>query len=206
MRQTAQGEFSGTRWSYGTAREVLSKVNQWGNPYPTMSWTAAFLNVSIHLFADFFSAHSLPLPLSSVVYDNFPREFRKFVNDLYEGGFNLRHLALNSIEVLLSALVIEAWFFLHYGNEKSPAISLKKYEMRASVFGILSGSNIAGCIAFENPFLLNIPVIIATFDSSAKLVLLKLNQHDKVEIASRNLSEIMNEWDVFSKSYRSQGV
>ncbi|MGO9119553.1 MAG: hypothetical protein ACLQPD_18330 [Desulfomonilaceae bacterium] len=79
--------------------------------------TAAFVNMLVHLFADFFSTHSLPLPLTTVVYDSAGREFRKFVHDLYQGGFHLRHVAIGGIEVLLSHTAIEVWLWMQYGSE-----------------------------------------------------------------------------------------
>ncbi|OGQ26428.1 MAG: hypothetical protein A2138_09955 [Deltaproteobacteria bacterium RBG_16_71_12] len=194
--QTARGEFAGVRWSYGTAAEVIQAANQYGTTYPPMSWLAAFVNVTVHLFGDFFSAHSLPLPLSSVVYENARRELRKFVHDLYENGFNLRHVSLGALEVLLAHLAIEVWLWLQYGKSRhDDPVQMKRYEMRAAVMGFLSGANIAGCALFENPFLLDIPVLIAAVDSAIRLLGLRAKSASWVFKEIRNLDELFSEWN-----------
>lgn len=197
ISQTMNGEFRGTRWSYGTPYEVISKVNQFGKAYPELPWTAAFVNVVVHLFADFFSTHSLPLPLTSVVYDNAGREFRKFVHDLYQGGFHLRHVAIGGIEVLLSYTAIEVWLWLQHGSagRKTDSVSLKRYEMRAAVTGLLSGANIGGCILFQNPFLLNVPVLISAIDSSIRILNLRSKQQSWIYKEIRNLDELYASWN-----------
>ena len=197
--QTAKGEFRGTRWTYGTPQEVITKLNQYGKNYPEMDWTFAFINVSIHLIADFFSAHSLPLPMSSLIYENCSRELRTFVHSLYENGFNLRHIALNSIQVFLSYLTVEIWLWFQYGTEKanSDSVILKKMEMRSSILGLLSGFNISGCLFFQNPFLINLPVLIATIDSSIKYLLQLSKQNSWVYKEIRNLDEIIEKWKKF---------
>lgn len=197
INQTMNGEFKGTRWSYGTPYEVISKVNQFGKPYPELPWTAAFVNVLVHLFADFFSTHSLPLPLTSVVYDNVGREFRKFVHDLYQGGFHLRHVAVGGIEVLLSYTAVEVWLWMQHGSEgrKTDPVSLKRYEMRAAVTGFLSGANIGGCLLFQNPFLLNVPVLVSAIDSSIRVLNLRRKQQSWIYKEIRNLDELFVSWN-----------
>ena len=195
--QTARGQFAGTRWSYGKPIEVIRAANQFGSAYPPMAWTAAFANVVTHLFADFFSTHSLPLPLTTVVYDHAGRELRKFTQRLYQGGFNLRHVALGGTEVLLSFLAIEVWLWLQHGADlrKSDLVSLKRYEMRTAVTGMLSGLNIAGAVLFQNPFFLNIPMLIATVDSATRWFSLRAKQRRWVYREMRNLDELTAEWN-----------
>lgn len=208
IRQTSEGEFSGTRWSYSKPIEVISSVNQFGVSYPSMDWISAFMNVSVHLFGDFFSALSLPLPLSSVVYENCGREMRKLVHELYENGFSLRHITLNSIELLLSYLSIEVWLWMQNGfeNRKKPVVQLKKYEMRSAVTGLLSGWNIGGCILFENPFLLNIPMLIAAVDSAAKLVAMKIQRDSWVRKETRNIQELVEAWESMAQAVRQDNA
>jgi len=200
INQTMSGEFGGTRWSYGSPYEVISKVNQFGKSYPGMDWTAAFVNVLVHLFADFFSTHSLPLPLTTVIYDNAGREFRKFVHDLYQGGFHLRHVAIGGIELLLSYTAIEVWLWLQHGSEgrKTDPVSLKRYEMRAAVTGFLSGANIGGCLLFQNPFLLNVPVLMSAIDSSIRILNLRQKQRSWIYKEIRNLDELCASWDALA--------
>lgn len=207
VEQTSKGEFHGVRWSYGIPVDVISKVNHFGKAYPTMPWTAAFINVLVHLFADFFSKHSLPMPLSSVIYEHTNREMRTFVHDLYAGGFNLRHVAIGGLEVLLSSLAIETWLWLQYGPErKSDSVSLKRYEMRGAVMGLLSGANIAGAAVFSNPFLLNIPTLIAAMDSAIHILFLRAKQHNWVLKVSRNIDELVIQWNQLSETYQPVDV
>jgi hypothetical protein len=202
--QTATGEFRGTRWTYSTPREAISGLNQFGRPYPEMDWTAAFVNVVVHLFGDFFSSHSLPLPLSSVVYDHAGREFRIFIHQLYANGFSLRHVAIGSAEVILAFLAIEAWLWLQHGSDgrETDCVMLKRYEMRSAVTGILSGANVAGCVLFENPFLMNLPLLIASIDSSGRLLRLRADRESEILKASRNLQNIAEDWDTLAGAIR----
>lgn len=205
--QASKGEFRGTRWSYGTPVEVISKFNQFGKSYPEMDWTCAFINVVTHLIADFFSAHSLPLPLSSVVYENCGRDLRKFVHDLYENGYNMRHVAINTVEVFLSYLTVEVWLWMQYGfdNLKNDSVGLKRTEMRCAILGFLSGFNAAGCFLFQNPFLINIPVLAATTDSAIKYFLLKCKQNSWVFKEIRNIDDLAKSWKEFEKeSFQEQ--
>lgn len=205
VNQTAQGEFRGVRWSYGKPIEVISRLNQNGNAYLEMPWIAALVNVTVHLMADFFSAHSLPLPLSSVVCENAAREMRILIHNLYEGGFNLRHVALGGLEVLLSYLGIEIWLWMQYGTDRrnTDPISLKRYEMRTAVMGMLSGFNIAGCALFEDPFLINIPTLVAALDFSVQLMLIRSKQNSWTQKAIRNLDELCESWQVMASSLES---
>ncbi len=195
--QTATGEFRGTTWSYGTPSDVFSRVNQFGGTYPQMDWIAAFANVVAHLFGDFFSTHSLPLPLSSVVYENAGREFRVFVHDLYKEGFNLRHVAIGSLEFLLAFLAIEVWLWMQHGSagRKTDPVALKRYEMRSAVTGFLTGANVAGCVVFEDPFLLNVPMLVAAVDSSVRMLQLRAKRDSWVLKGVRNLDELTEEWN-----------
>ena len=198
VHQTATGEFRGTTWGYGSPSDVFSRANQYGNSYPEMSWTAAFVNVVVHLFCDFFSTHSLPLPLSSVVYENAGREFRIFVHDdLYGGGFNLRHVTIGSLGFLLAFLAIEVWLWMQHGSagRKTDPVALKRYEMRSAVTGFLTGANVAGCALFRDPFLLNVPMLVAAVDSSARMLQLRARRDSWVLKGMRNLDELAAEWD-----------
>ena len=198
--QTARGEFRGTVWDYGKPYEVIRKVNQFGKSYPEMTWTAAFVNVLVHLFADFFSTHSLPLPLTSVVYENTGRELRTFIQHLYQGGFHLRHVAIGGIEVLLSYTAIEVWLWLQHGSagRKTDSVSLKRYEMRAAATGFLSGANIGGCLLYQNPFLLNVPILMSAIDSSIRILNLRRKQQSWIYKEIRNLDELYASWNTLA--------
>jgi len=197
VNQTATGEFRGTTWSYGTPSDVFSHVNQFGGTYPQMDWTAAFANVVAHLFGDFFSTHSLPLPLSSLVYEDAGREFRIFIHDLYKEGFSLRHVAIGSLEFLLAFLAIEVWLWMQHGSagRKTDPVALKRYEMRSAVTGFLTGANVAGCVVFEDPFLLNVPMLVAAVDSSVRMLQLRAKRDSWVLKSVRNLDELTDEWN-----------
>jgi len=196
VRQTADGEFRGRRWAYGKPIEVITRINQYGNQYPEMDWFAAFVNVTTHLFADFFSSYSLPLPLTSVVYDFCGREFRKFVVDLYENGFHLRHVTAGATQVLLAYLGIEVWLWLQNGIDarQTESVSLKRAEMRASSMALLSGANLAGCALIQNPFNLNIPTLIAAVDSAVHLWKLNRQQNFWMYKEARNFDELVKAW------------
>ena len=196
VRQCADGEFRGVGWSYGKPFDIISKANQYGKAYPTMDWTAAFVRTSVHLIADFFSTHSIPMPFSSVVYENAPREMRLFVHDLYKGGFNFRHVAIGGLQVLLSYLAIEVWLWLQYGfkQRKTEAVRLKRYEMRLAVMGILTSGNLAGALICQNPFQLNPPVWIATVASGVRMMQMRKKQKSEFLIQGRNIEDLAEEW------------
>ena len=196
VRQTAEGEFRGRRWHKHRPIEVISRLNQYGKAYPELDWFAALVNVAVHLMADFFSTHSLPLPLTSIIYDNCGREFRKFVVQLYEEGFHLRHVAAGALEVFLGYLAIEVWLWLQYGMEArtTPPVSLKRAEMRTSVMALLSSANLTWCVICQNPFELNVPTLIATIDSALTLMRLDRERNHWLYKEGRNLDELAAAW------------
>lgn len=190
------GEFRGVYWKDKTPFEIITTLNQYGNKYPQMDFFAALVNVSLHLFADFFSQYSLPLPFSSVVFENGSREFRKFVADLYDNGFNLRHISINGLQVFLSWITMKIWLWLQYDDTKTDSVKMKEYEMRLAITGMLSAANISGCVFYQNPFLINIPALVGTIDNAVKLYLLNNKRKSQLFKEIRNIDDLLEQWAV----------
>jgi hypothetical protein len=193
FRQVMNGEFRGVKWEHGKRIDVIRSTNLLGNDFPDKDWLAAFTTLSAHLFADFFSAHSLPLPLSSRVYEDCSREFSEFVHDIYDNGYNLRQFTLNNIEVFLAILTIKVWLWVKYGfgDRKRPEVRLQEYEMRSAVMGALASVNLAECAVFQNPYLLNIPVLVSSINSAVQMLRCKFDRNSAILKADRNLDDIL---------------
>lgn len=193
LKQVMEGKFHGVEWKHGKRIDIIREVTLFGNKYPTKDWLAAFTTLVVHLAADFCSAHSLPLPLSSKVYEDCSGEFGEFIHDAYNNGFNSRHLTLNTIEVFLTIFTIKIWLWMKYGfdNRKKPEIRLQEYEMRTAVMGTLAGVNLTECAVFRNSYLLNIPVLISTIDSTVQMLHRKMDRNSMIMKAQRNTDDIL---------------
>lgn len=193
IKQIMDGEYRGARWIDAKRIDVIEHATKNGTKYLTKDWYAAFVVLTAHLFADFFSAHSLPIPLSSRVYENGNNEIRTFIHDIYENGYNLRQLTLNSIEAFQAILIIKIWLWKRHGlkNLKKPEVRLQEYEMRTAVMGSLAGANLAECAVFRNPYLLNIPVLISTIDSTVQMLHRKMERNSTIMKVQRNGDDIL---------------
>lgn len=161
IRQYHDGVFRDSGFVNGIKVAVESSVNQYGNPYAKLSWLNAAGKYISHMFADFFSSKSLPIPGHSLLAKASDRDLRKFAADMYSDGVNLRTEFLQSITVLIPETFVRiVWYFRYKDSEFSKEAKKKKLHlMLLLTHGISTLVNIGKVIITENPASINIPMI-----------------------------------------------
>ena len=94
---------------------------------------------------------------------HFPnRDIRKFANDLYRDGLNLRNLAMQGVPVATAELIIWMYNSLRYRSStySKEAIKNKKEKLLLISHGIALAVNIGKVIITENPTSLNLVMIM----------------------------------------------
>lgn len=193
IRQFMDGQFRGFYWVDGKKYFIESPVNQYGNPYQTMDFGAAVLAWMIHMFCDFFSSTSLPIPGTSYIYGMDNRELRIFVQeDLYKSGFNLRHLVLQTIPPIAIEVILRSYTFLRYRRQtvNQDALAQKKMELLAVAHAVSAGFNIGKVIVLQDPLFINLPQLVALARTLIRLVLQEYSRNSFFEKALRNVRDL----------------
>lgn len=193
IRQFMDGEFRGYYWVAGKKYFIESSVNQYGNPYQPMDFGAAVLAWMIHMFCDFFSSTSLPIPGTSIAYGMDYRDLRVFVEeDLYKSGFNLRHLVLQTIPPTAIEVILRSYIFLRYHKQtvNPDALSQKKTEILAVAHSVCSAFNIGKVIILQDPLFINLPQLVALSRTMIRLVIQEYNRNSFYNKVQRNLNDL----------------
>jgi hypothetical protein len=124
-----KGEFIDGYYENNTYNPVSEILNQFGNEYAGMPPDQAICAYLVHMTADFFSARSLPVPGFGILAHFPSHDVRKFVADLYSGGFNLRHLISQGIPVLCTEFMMRIYFYIRYWGSTVPA-AVKQHKFK----------------------------------------------------------------------------
>ncbi|MFH1810003.1 MAG: hypothetical protein ABIJ09_14755 [Pseudomonadota bacterium] len=204
--QIKTGNFVGLKQTVGGFEQVVAGVNQYGNPFNTYDGLEALIVWLKHLLSDFVTAKSLPVPGASFLTDMPNHEVRKFAIQLYQKGFNIRHLLAQALAPALVEVVVRFYIlareYRSCGEIKFPsAKSLKNTEMllaaHAMVMAVNVGKVAVQCNA-EGPLALrklNIPSIVVTIRYFIPFVVKRMKLSDPVEILKRNAREIVDGYD-----------
>ena len=168
----SKGQFIDGFYENGSFNWVTSKLNQYGSEYIGMDPQEAIINYFLHMFADFFSAKSLPIPGFSLL-THFPvRDVRKVANDLYKDGLNLRSLLMQGIPVAFTELSIWMYNSLKYKDSdySKEAIKNKKEKLLLIVHSIATAVNIGKVVITKNPTSLNFIMIVRTISLVWKVI------------------------------------
>lgn len=165
IKQYHDGTFRDSGYIDGIRIAVETNIYQFtGDPYKKLTWLQAAWKYFIHMFADFFSSKSLPVPGSSLLSHSSDRDMRKFAADMYADGFNLRTELLKGITVLVPELIVRMVTYLRYKETEYSKEAKKKklHLMLLLTHGISSLVNVGKVIITENPVSINIPMILRT--------------------------------------------
>jgi len=196
VRQMTTGKFEGVFFRDGMKIPFESGFNQFGTPYIPMQMSSAFLECFTHNFCDFFSSHSLPIPGTSILFENSGRELRKILmNELYHKGINLRHLTLQTIPPFVVTAGVILYFMIRYGKIDAPedAKSQKLFELLALSHSITCAFNIGKVIVMKDPYQLNVIQVIATCLSLAKVILMETRRNSFIQKIKRNNLDLAND-------------
>jgi hypothetical protein len=193
IRQFMDGEFRGFYWVDGKKYFIESSVNQFGKSYQTMDFGDAVLAWMIHMFCDFFSSTSLPIPGTSYIYGMDNRDLRVLVEkDIYQSGINLRHLVLQTIPTISIELILRSYVLFRYHNKivNSDALTQKKTELLAVGHSVCAGFNIGKVIVLSDPLLINLPQLFALSKTLIRLALQESKRNSFYNKTLRNLKEL----------------
>lgn len=159
------GKFIDGYYENSLFQTVVSSANQFGTPYESMSFLDSIVGYATHMAADFFSAAGLPIPGYSLLTHAPNREIRKFANDLYHDGLNLRNLLLQGVPVALTELGMWIYMGLRYNGTSysKEMIQHKRNKLLLIAHGIATAVNVGKVIITQNPVSLNLIMIIRTF-------------------------------------------
>ncbi len=154
--------------------KIITSTNQNGTEYSQCNVFVGLMRYLVHMLADFCSSKSLPIPGWSLL-SHFPdRDVEAFALKLYKNGMNLRSIAMQSIPVAVTELLMAVYIWLRstYSKEdySDDAWERKKDKLLLIAHGITSAVNIGKVIITKSPWLLNPPVIIRTFLLTCKVI------------------------------------
>lgn len=169
----SKGQFIDGVYDNGAYKIVQTALNQYDNAYTTMGFGESLIAYFTHMIADFFSTKSLPIPGFSLL-THFPnREIRKFANDLYADGLNLRNLVMQGIPVATVELITWIYTALRYKDStySKEQIKAKKETMLLLTHGIATAVNVGKVIIqvvvtkdAKALTSLNLPMVIRTIN------------------------------------------
>jgi len=197
IKQIKEGKFRGHYFEYGKRILVEKHVSHRGTTYNPTPWKEAVVLYLIHMFCDFFSQTSLPIPGTSWLRECSNREVRVFTMDMYKQGINLRHLMLQTLSPLTVELLLRVYFAVRYRQTEIPEedIKLKKSELLLLGHSISTAFNIGKIIIMNNPLLLNVPQVIFTSKQLLGFLILEQNRNSFISKYRRNIFEIEEELD-----------
>ena len=188
------GKFVDGYYEDGAFQFIVTSLNQYGNEYAAMSFDEALIAYFTHMVADFFSTKSLPIPGFSLL-SHFPnRDIRKFADELYRDGLNLRNLAMQGVPVAITELFIWMYNSLRYRNStySKEAIKNKKEKLLLISHGIALSVNIGKVIITENPTSLNLVMIMRVIKLVWNIIKHELDTNNKA-IEKVNRSALKNQ-------------
>ena len=158
------GKFVDCAFTKNGAYELIVKsTNQNGKPYDPCNLFVGVVKYLMHMLADFCSSSSLPIPGWSLL-THFPdRDVEAFALKLYRNGMNLRTLALQSVPVGVTELLMSVYIWIRskdceekYSDE---AWEHKKNKLLLIAHGITTAVNVGKVVITKSPWRLNLVVI-----------------------------------------------
>jgi len=197
--QIKNGNFTGGYFDHGRWHDIVEKSNQFGKPYDQMGWDEAIWYYSVHVFCDFFSSKSLPVPGFGYLAQMPYRDMRKFAHEMYSNGYNLRHMFIQGLSVGIVELIVRTYFYLKYPKYEIPKeqLLLKENEMRLLAHSLVTAFNIGKVIITKNPLNLNLPQILFTMYQFWPFIIDYYRRNDEIQIILRNLNDL----ECLSKEY-----
>lgn len=213
------GQFSAIRYENGNAIHVMFNANQYGRPYEQMNIISAILEYSRHMFADFFSTNSLPFPGSSFLVEADNRQIRKFAADMYQNGFNLKNICIQSLSTVIVEIVIRVYFSIEsvkqYKKELEINEDFSNFEIVKSVLKpinqnkldemllvshiIVTAVNIGKVVIKKSPWEINVTEILSVFKYATKVIretVARNNVNSEYAKIMRNADEIHRRWNI----------
>lgn len=176
VRQTMVGEYRGIS-SGGITGEVVKQFSG----YESIAWEKAVLINVLHLFKDFFTTKSLPIPGMSILANLNNNKMPEFAEKLYDNGVNVRTMTAQAISITVIEISIRVFnFFKNYNKDiDSKLLEEKLQKMLLLSHSIAATFNLGKVVLTKNPFLLNTPQFILIFKYVIQLIKKQLDNYQK---------------------------
>lgn len=220
------GQFVGVRYIDGVAHKVVTSVNQYGTPYEQLGWIEAILKYAKHMFADLFSTCSLPFPGSSFLVECSNRDLRKLAATMYQNGFNLKNIMIQSLSTIIVEIIIRIYFGIKavqsyqaeyelnedYSNFTAikkfvkPSSKEKLYEMLLLSHSIVTAFNVGKVIIKKSPWELNVTEIISVIRYAIPVVNGVVKRNSQYSKLIRSADEIHETWEKLAENISLQDL
>lgn len=155
-----------------TGEKVFGKIVQDG--FEQYNIFEAIVKYLVHMLADFCSSRSLPIPGFSILTHIPNRDVEAFALKLYRNGMNLRTMALQSVPVGVTELLMSVYIWVRSKDRKDEyseeAWEHKKNKLLLIAHGITTAVNVGKVIITKSPWRLNLVVIARTFQLMWKVI------------------------------------
>lgn len=135
--------------------------------YSECNLLVAIIRYIKHMAADVCSSTSLPIPGFSILMHIPDRDIEAFALKLYRNGMNLRTMALQSVPVGVTELLMAVYIWVRSKDSKAEfsdaAWEHKKNKLLLIAHGITTAVNVGKVIITKSPWRLNLVVIARTF-------------------------------------------
>lgn len=163
------GEFVDGGYINGEWHVVVSKIalrgqNNTVTEFKQMDLIDATMKYVCHMFADFFSSKGLPMPGSAILKRSDYRTLRKFSQDMYKDGMNLRTFFLQSVPIAVTEIMMRIYSHLRYADSQysDEAKRAKLHLMLLVSHGISTAINVGKVVITESPASLNLWMVVRT--------------------------------------------
>lgn len=173
IKEIHEGKFTDSSYIDGVRIFVETTKNANGNDFiKPSSWIGAIWEYVCHMFADFFSSKGLPIPGSSFLRHSSSREIRKFAEEIYKEGDNLRTEVLKVGSVLIPEFALRIFHRLRYKDSEwsKEAQDKKLHLLILMTHSLATAFNLGKVIITENPASLNLPMIVRTVTIAFKAI------------------------------------
>lgn len=191
--QIMNGTFTGGYYHNGKYESIILKINQYGNPYESHTFMEALLTYIGHVFCDFFSSYSIPIPGFGILAKLPARDIRIFAADMYNNGYNLRHVFIQGFSVLFIETMIRTYSYFRLkkvqGLKEEPYLQ-KRRELLLLAHSIVAGFNIGKVAITGNIISLNLPQILAVVFHFLPVMIFHSRNNNQTKKIIRNISEL----------------
>lgn len=156
----------------------------------------------LHLYKDFFTSRSLPIPGSTLIAELNGNKMPAWLEESYiEKEFNLRTITGHAVSAAIPEILIRFYIFLKYHNKDidKELVNHKRNELLLLSHSIVSTGNLTKAYLAQNPYLINYSEIFRILSLASGVLIqnskftnnLKAKNH--LRIADNFLDEKVNE-------------
>lgn len=191
--QIMNGTFTGGYYQDGKYHDILSKATQYGCPYESKDFAEALWTYTAHVFCDFFSTYSLPVPGFGYLTKMPVREIRVFASEMYDSGYNLRHVMMQSFSALFIEITIRTYSHFRFKKGQgleNEQLSQKRRELLLLSHSIAAGFNVGKVAITGNLLALNLSQIFAVVFHFIPFVMFHYRNNNTTQKLLRNIGDL----------------